>query len=609
MLKEKQHSLRTIKNAGAKKADIAMLIVLVLFFLYYFFSVRRGVNAVDEAFYYTIPMRIFKGDGFLSTEWHVSQFSSIFQLIPYRLFTLITSSTDGIIMFFRGLYIIFQLTTAVFLYFHVRKYKFAGVFCTALFCFFVPVNIMTPNYYTMFAMSCVVLACILFLEENHGTPKLIFCGFLFACNVLIEPLMIFIWVIYSVIVLVRKIRKKETDKENILSSRKWLRTFIGAAICFVIFVIILLSTSRIEDIIKTIPEMFTDSEYVPDVGTGTILNYSKIFDAVSFFGTVPPVIALLLFAVLFADRKNIIKRRSIYLVSASLLLTAALVVFSVVLTRRNYAQAIMNYILIPFYFYGILCYMLTSEKNGRLLAFWVYGVLCAVFMDISSEISFGFGGMTAVLASALMAGELFNELKSVNNVKTEKKSKNKSVPAKKSFMAIISIFCAVAVVTGSEMYLAARSFQVKNVENYFMRSEEKLDSEIDFGPLKGIKTTPEVNNYLNLYKKDLDAVKENSDDGVYILSLNAWMYLYLDMPVSAYSAWFVQADYPGRQIRYWQMYPEKIPGYIYIPKLSCFTYTDLGNADKDLEALKEFCECEVTESDVGYIVKVLDMNI
>lgn len=608
-----KRTLTENKKTPARYYDIAAAVFLAAFAVYYAAISAKGINAVDEAFYFTIPMRLLKGDGLLAEEWHVSQLSSVFQLLPYRIYTGITGSNDGVLMFFRYLFIACETAVAAFMYKYVRRYGVFGVFFLALFCAFVPVSIVTLNYYTMFTMSACAVSCMLFIKEKHTPLSLVFSGFLFACMVLIEPLMSFIWLIYCVLVAIKRSRAKKTGDEipRLFSSRVWKLTFAGIAICAAAFFAWLLLTSDIKEIFKTIPEMFGDSEYAVGMGRGTIFNFGKIWDTVGYFGYVPPAAAVILFIVVFINRKSVYKKRAIFLITGTLILAAALIVFSIGQTFGNFAAAVMNYVLIPFYFYGLLCYILTREKNRKLFYFWCFGVLCAVFMDISSEISFGLGGVVAVLASVLIAHDLFYELRAEKEDNKAKNRKKKKMPEKRAAAAgVVSILTALCLAFASEAVLLSANFFVKNVENFFMHTEKKLDTEVSFGPYKGIKTTSDVNRFLELERKDLDFIKENTDGScVYIAALQPWMYLYLDMPVGTYTTWFVQADYPARQMRYWELYPEKIPEYIYIPKLYCYTYTDLGHAGEDLAALKQFCDCDVTESEVGYIVKIVSMKL
>ena len=89
-------------------ADIISAAVFVLIAVYLLMHLRNGIGLPDESFYLTVPQRIFNGDGLVSSEWHVTQFSSFAQYPFYALFRFVTGSTDGIILFFRVLYVFFS---------------------------------------------------------------------------------------------------------------------------------------------------------------------------------------------------------------------------------------------------------------------------------------------------------------------------------------------------------------------------------------------------------------------------------------------------------------------------------------------------------------------
>ena len=127
----------------------------------------------------------------------------------------------------------------------------------------------------------------------------------------------------------------------------------------------------------------------------------------------------------------------------------------------------------------------------------------------------------------------------------------------------------------------------------------------------------------------MDAIKDGGDGPFYTYDY-AILFLYGERPYSVYTAWYVDRDFESRQLLYWKLHPDKFPEYVYIPKYECrgfFDLTDLASlreeygdnfvemfevSDDTNDPTKDRLEfwttnyhCEVTESDVGYMIRIL----
>jgi hypothetical protein len=72
-----------------------------------------GANHTDEAAYIAMPYRLWLGDRPLIDEYWVSQFPAIL-LEPFvATYIRLTGSTEGIILFFRHIYLVFSIATAL----------------------------------------------------------------------------------------------------------------------------------------------------------------------------------------------------------------------------------------------------------------------------------------------------------------------------------------------------------------------------------------------------------------------------------------------------------------------------------------------------------------
>ncbi|MBQ6066624.1 MAG: hypothetical protein IJK89_07350 [Clostridia bacterium] len=143
------------------------------------------------------------------------------------------------------------------------------------------------------------------------------------------------------------------------------------------------------------------------------------------------------------------------------------------------------------------------------------------------------------------------------------------------------------------------------VEGYYCKSEQPLDTVLETGPYKGIRTTSDISEKYAAYLEDLDSIREEYDAAICIVGLQPWQYLYLDLPYGTYSTWFVGADFAERNWQYWLLHPEKTPAFFYLPYYSSYNWE---KDEKTFEArqrdLNEMFSLSRTEGKAGYIFYV-----
>ena len=610
--------------------DVAAIVCLTFFSVLYVAIAKTGVNAIDESFYLTIPQRLFKGDGLLVDEWHVSQFSSLFQYIPFRIFYLVTGSTQGIVLYSRYVYIFCQMIFSSYLYVKLRKEGFFGLLATVLFCGFVPANVMAINYYTLSSIFSALMCTVLFLKKEAKWYTLLLCGVLFSFNVLLEPMAAVLYIVYCFFVivtaLIRKIKPEFlSDLKDIVSGKGWLAITFSAAVCALALFVFLHSRADLASVFSAIPELFTDSEY----SSQNLFDFESYAEYFGIYG-IPFLICLIAFlAVVLLDRKRLESRRQYFLIG-SVLLIVALSLFTANMFGGDIMMSFRSYKLIPLYVFGLACYILTEKTDRRLFAFWVYGVAMSVVIDISSDISIGYAEVVTVVASVIMFGRLFNEMKadeseekllfvrlvSALGLLSEREGKECSLSyslkniksiTQKSVKTLLCI--VVTAVIGFESLFLITECSFRSELDLIFSGEEnaELNSEITTGPLKGIRTTPAIKECYDKIITDLDYIKERNDkQNIYVADLLSWSYLHLDMPYSAYSAWYVFDDMSTRQLRYWKKNSDKIPGYVYIPTTYWLVFSSASSADEKLKFITDIFECDVINGTAGYIIKVND---
>lgn len=93
-----------------KPIDYIFTACLFLIGLTFIWRAFYGVNYNDEMYYADSLYRLFQGDVYLVHDWQLHLMSCIPVYPFYALFRLITGSNDGVILFLRILYVVFQLT-------------------------------------------------------------------------------------------------------------------------------------------------------------------------------------------------------------------------------------------------------------------------------------------------------------------------------------------------------------------------------------------------------------------------------------------------------------------------------------------------------------------
>lgn len=626
---------QTAETGRFRYADLAAVAVAALIFGYLFYTAATGMGSIDESFYYTIVQRQLAGDRLLIDEWHVSQLSSVLQIFPYWLYTTLAGSAEGVILYLRYVYLTVDLILYWFIYVRLRRYGVWAVLSAALFCTCIPSSICTLNYYTMALHGLTVTVLLIgFGKEKKSVPILLLTGIVIACTVLSEPFIAVLYFIWCVLVLCRKllVKKEKPFLEGYafaLDGRLWFISTVGIGLTVAVFFTYLLTRSPLGGIVKTVPELFTDHEYAfGGEGGSSLIEPGKLIDAIRFYGWLPPIVGFLIpLAAAVLRRKHLFGRFRRPLFYAACLCSVCSYVYAAVLllTKEYLIGSHLIATLIIFYFYfqgfpvlffGLDCYALCEKKDRRVFLFWLVGFAASVMVDLSSELVLGVCAAVTFPAMVVSLRDLVLELR--NETKTQeaetvrgghasapKEKHSGRVPAAAAALCLAVLFCW----EGFNVY--ARGFYgvVERITN--VTEDRAVTATVSAGPLKGVRTTARISGIYDDILSDLDEIKACTKGPVYVMQRLSYCYLYLEMPVGTYSTWYVEEDSEVRQTRYWELHPENRPTYIYIPFYDAYYYQSFREnpvkadwGSKKLAFLRTLCECESTEGNAGYIVRV-----
>lgn len=569
----------------------------------------------DETFYPSTALRLINGDSLIQSEWHMTQFSSLFNFLPVLLFQRINGSTDGIILYLRLIYLLIHCFVAIFTYRCFRSKGIVAAFAVSVF--FIPFYMFTISYHTVYVISWLLLTICLYLAFIQQRKYLYVCvGFIYGICCICNPLLCCLFPLYVLLFFIYKKRistisyktesdgmvkplKNEFKIAEIYFNENTIRfIFFGLFIIAAISVLFFFFTGgKISSLVDNLKMMFSVSEY-SDSLLLRIKNIFFTYSSLSF--NLPFVLPLLFVFLLFDKRRKEVLHRFIYLFCAFVLFC-----LYVIRILTSYELGTFS-VLLPVAMFSNVCYILTSNKNKTVFyCMWLPGVIGASLHLISSRATFmAFGGsiLPSAFSGIFLISELFYELRTeiiFFDAKVKKNQEFKSDNRKKtkalnaiSVLVIVFFICIQSIF---QMY-SGYSF-------YDWYGVPEMDYSkcvyVTNGPMKGTFMLPDYYEEYQQIKGDLDYIKEHSEpsEPVLILSEYPWPYLYIDRPWASYSAWNEIVNFQALG-NYYAFNPEKSPKYIYITKNSY-------NIKKEL-ALKNMFSCKKTFLSEGILLTVKD---
>ncbi len=563
--------------------DKILAVALVILIPFLVWKTRYGYGGGDESFYLTLADRFAKGDAPLSEEWNLAQLSGLLLMPFYRLISLFSDTTDGIVLKFRVLYVIVKTICALVLYLNLRKHKGGALFGTLAFFIFTPYDLMALSYNTMGIM--LILLSFSFLlkaqeNEKHMTFNLVICGVLFGGSVLCNPYLMLLYLLFFFICIIRKIIlnrrvKKNTDelkeesrieefeeegkvirvrrekgktKVSLLSFGSFLRITLGAVIPLIYLLIIVISRGALHNLFANIGMMLNDPEH----GFGGI--YAKVYTFVYVYIVTYPIeigITILSSGLLLV--RNIRKKFGFIIFTVNAALEIASIVRFVIFAQTGY-----NLILFPVVLVGIIAFLVSEKRNLSVFLIFICGGFAFTFcssLASNQGINAVCMGMPIMLMGAGIAIYDYMECED------ERKSAAKTV--------LISGTVLASVLILAEIY-------VKAVHAFWEPSVAKCSKVITEGPLSGLYTSEDNYAKIREYIDDMTIVKRITDpsDETLLITVCPWNYLMLGGEYGTYSSW-VSSTYAtsnpnevllGRLQSYYELHPDKIPRIIYISR-------------------------------------------
>lgn len=587
--------------------------------------VRYGFCSADESHYFATAQRFVLGDRPIVDEWGLQQIPCLFLCLPYKLFTALTGSSDGVVLFMRYLFLIFNAVFYWFMYIRLRAYKWIDLAATLLFSTYVPFLFFSCNYYTV-PVRLLMVICLVLFAEKQSPASLLAAGILFSCSVLNQPSLALLYFGYSALVWMRFFRQKKgkhfLDKYSFcLNVRAWKHITVGVCVCAAIFLAWLFARGGLMNVLRSVPLwLFTDPEFDLSAG-GNVrgLFVKKLSEAIDVYGPVCLVCAAVVVALSiayacgrFSSRRKEIKKIIFCFACASWMLSCA---SSFRLLGGEMPYSAFSMYPAPLFWFGIVCFLLCEQKNNRFLLFSVVSLCSSLCIDLLSGNGLSLGSPIAYISDLVFFSDLIIEFRTEGLSKANDKAHKNLDPKPENRSALIIRWCKrLTCCCFAAWFASILFFENTAFPEYFSFGTPlfSLPYVCTEGPLRSLHVSQSIGEDYSRQLADIDTIKETQPKNLYVCGLAPTLYLYADLPFATYCAWSDrETPYLDRELLYWELHPERLPACIYIP--SDHTYNDHGSAEGQLDwihnAFDPLCEYTTEQGQGGYILYVSQWHL
>ena len=605
-------------NHGMRKitaADIVFLAVFIAVAVLFACNAPYGITVSDESLYQTFCRRISDGDRLFVDDWMISNLITVFTYLPYRFFTAVLGGTEGLVLALRYLYVGIKMSLFAWLYFRLRRYRFWAILAGVLFVGTDLFGLKTTSYYSVCVHAVFLAGMLLFVTENRKPLHCVAAGFLFSLAVIAEPVAAFVWMAYSVLVLVYVLRRKEhahamEDYAFILAPKVWLYVFFGvcaALVTFLALCALVLTGTDLRDIAAGLGEMLRYITYDNGTGGSTLLvRLYKPFMYLFYYGPYFMVpFAVLLALTLIPNRFAAKHSRGIFSALSVLfmLMSVHLILYPAYKNGNDAAgEAVSHPLLLPLL--SLAAYRFTEHKNKKLFAYLLTSFGVSLAVDCFSNNSVGSLLLSGSVPAVLLLREFYTEQRGERvaaSVKAREKKERRPVPDKR----MGALLCALLVfIPAFEAWHYVYMARLHETERFFRMSAAPLDAEISQGILKGVITTAELKENYDKSVRDAQKIREVCTKGLIAVDYDTTVYLNAGVRVYTPATHIVGNDWHTEEA-WWALHPEKRPDVAYIPffTLSYIEFGDITPEEK-LSYFEKNADITVTQGEIGYIVSI-----
>ena len=543
-----------------KMVAVVVLVIAALFMLN---RAKYGYIYNDEPFILTLSHRLIKGDAFLYDEWQPTQLTGFLNYPWMILFTATHNNTDGMILFFRYVYVILNFVSLLFVYLRLSNYSkkplITGAACLYLL-LFSSMDILTVsyNFYSLTGLLLFITLCI----TGKSNIEYLFAGIFFSVATLASPYLAIVFVLYYLIFSLNHFVLKKDISKNVIDITKMV--LFGVILSVAVFICFLYGTGgNISKMLNTVSYIFTDVEY-PSQSIFQLI-YGYLYTWVNKFRTFGFMFVVFVMLSLI-DKKH-----------KTLWLEAHIIAF-VILTPRMIHIFLyqFNYLIMQIGLLGFHALIIDEQRNNSYSLIAIAGVIFSFILYATSDLkqyAIANGMVLAGFASFFLIDDYLQ--KHENNIKLIKT------------LCILLVFAQI----GTEVYERMTKYYLDRDinDNLYMIKESAA---------KGLYVDQEQYDiYMNIYKDINDNIPYQAK--LLVLSQEPWIYLLNDSEYCTYSAWMTNnKEFRIKRLKeYYDLHPDKYPNYIYV----------LCEDFESEELQNEFPNFSLISTDIGYILKNKDI--
>lgn len=527
---------------NSKYINYAFTGLIVLIGLIFVWRAFYGINYNDEMYYSGCLYRLFQGDAYLVQDWKIHIMSCI-PLYPfYILFRLAVGSNEGIILYLRILYTIFQLAVALVCFLRLKRFGWASFFVGLIYLLFTPFNIVTLSYNTMGLGFAMLTFALLAGPKKHPVRDFILCGICLAFCILSNPFAVILYFLYGTACVVQAIlcKRKKCRGWDELSLVAFLWITLGAFLIFTIFLFMLFERASLRDLVHTFIYNFKmpGHEQNPSEWTHKLSAYLKrIYQYYPYLIWCTGLTCL----ISSLDKKRM-AHALWYILPTSITVLYYLYYFGFIL---NYVPT--NFCVMPLAFLEFLCFWLLPKKELKYFWLWfIPGVLYSLCSHFSSDTGILCITSSFVLCSSI--GALFfcaflKELLIGSSI-----GRNIGKAAAGCIMAVLTAHICI------NAYLRISFF-------YNEAPLPELTTQVNVGPAKGLYTSSGMAAFHTERIIDLESLSLTPEDTLLVLGMEPWAYLCTDATCASYTCWGIFDEFVYKI--YLNIFPEKYPTVIY----------------------------------------------
>ena len=510
-----------------KMVAVGVLVIAALFMLN---RAKYGYIYNDEPFILTLSHRLIKGDVFLYDEWQPTQLTGFLNYPWMILFTATHNNTDGMILFFRYIYVVLNFVSLLFVYLRLSNYSkkplITGAACLYLL-LFSSMDILTVsyNFYSLTGLLLFVTLCI----TGKSNIEYLFAGIFFSVATLASPYLAIVFVLYYLFFSLNHFVLKKDISKNLIDITKMV--LFGVILLVAVFICFLYGTGgNISKMLNTVSYIFTDVEY-PSQSIFQLI-YGYLYTWVNKFRTFGFMFAVFVMLSLI-DKKH-----------KTLWLEAHIIAF-VILTPRMIHIFLyqFNYLIMQIGLLGFHALIIDGQRNNSYSLIAIAGVIFSFILYATSDLkqyAIANGMVLAGFASFFLIDDYLQ------------KYENNTILIKT--LCILLVFAQI----GTEVYERMTKYYLdNNINDNLYLIEESV--------AKGLYVDQEqYDTYMSVYN-DININIPHAAK-LLVLSQKPWIYLANDSDYCTYSAWMTSSKEfrINRLKEYYTLHQDKYPNYIYV---------------------------------------------